>query len=618
MKRHKKRTVLVYAFLMTLSIAACGRTKEDEIDSNSQKSDIQTSQGTDSQINEDKTINKENSPANQQQNDMQTNENTDSETKKDETIKKDTSSANQQQSNMQTNENTDSETKKDETTKKDTSSANQQQNNAQTSQQENSVSPVKNDSEMTSEELLDLFINGSISAVDSTDLTSSFYITDLNKDAEEWNSYCVGEKVDLDNDGENELVINGPYGGIYLDARNNKVYEFAEAGGTALTLSYVYYNGTVWIMYSNKSSAGFEFYHMEKFEGADNLVAEMSFGEEFDINNSEDELKYTLNGEEISSDEYIALCNKIFAAEVTSGTENNKDETDQTQINKDNVLKHLIGQYEYLSDYGTGKLIIQRTLYGYDISDYESESSYRFLADSSNIETIENNRILIKYPEQVLSDDTVIFCYYILEYSTNEINVYYKKSELEEEQFLYHAVKNKEEQGQIVSDQVDSQIPTEGLEDTRNSLYEAFLKNETSVPNPYVEGMNLTVMDDKTYESEFEDAQKKYAYVDVNGDENPELIFKISSYPSELMYILGIYNNELICFDVFETHTKNIAFGVYDYGFVWKMQNYDGFEMTFYTYTADGQPVRARRFTEEDDSSLAAHEGEEPEWIDWQ
>lgn len=164
----------------------------------------------------------------------------------------------------------------------------------------------------------------------------------------------------------------------------------------------------------------------------------------------------------------------------------------------------------------------------------------------------------------------------------------------------------------------DTQAPAEESAGAENFLYEAFLKNEISVANPYVEGMNLTVMDDKTYETEFENAQKQYAYVDVNGDENPELIFKISSYPSELMYILGIYENELVCFDVFETHTKNIAFGVYDYGFVWEIRDYDGFGMTFYTYTADGQPVQARHFTEEDGADIAAHEGEEPQWIDLQ
>ena len=57
---------------------------------------------------------------------------------------------------------------------------------------------------------------------------------------------------------------------------------------------------------------------MEKFEGADNLAAEMNFGEEFDSNNAEAGVKYTLNGNEISYDEYTALCSKIFAAEVST------------------------------------------------------------------------------------------------------------------------------------------------------------------------------------------------------------------------------------------------------------------------------------------------------------
>lgn len=159
----------------------------------------------------------------------------------------------------------------------------------------------------------------------------------------------------------------------------------------------------------------------------------------------------------------------------------------------------------------------------------------------------------------------------------------------------------------------------ENIDDTdeaQNAQYEAFLRNETSVANPYVEGMNLTVMDEKNYESEFEDAKKKYAYVDVNNDDNPELIFKMSSETSELMYILGICDDELVCFDVFESHTRSIDFGVYDYGLVWEMRDYDGFEMTFYSYTTDGQPMEARRFTEENEADLAAYEGEEPDWID--
>jgi len=255
MNRHKKITILVCVLITTLNLVACGQVKEDEI------------------------VNTDESAASQQENKVQTVERINVETKGDETIDVEESVINQQESNVQAGENI--------------------------------------DSEMTAEELFDLFINGSVNAVDSADLTSTFYITDLDMDSEEWDSYSIGEKVDLDNDGENELIICGPYGGIYLDARDNKVYEFAAGGGNALMLSYVVYNGAIWIMYSNSMNAGYELYHMERFEGADNLVAEMNFSEELvDESNIESGMKYTLNGTEISYDEYTELCSKIFATQV--------------------------------------------------------------------------------------------------------------------------------------------------------------------------------------------------------------------------------------------------------------------------------------------------------------
>ena len=187
-------------------------------------------------------------------------------------------------------------------------------------QQESSPQVVEStDEEMTSEELFDLFINGSIDAVDSKDMTSRFNIADFNIGSEEWDSYSIGEKMDLDNDGENELIICGAYGGIYLDARDNKVYSFAMGDGSANILSYNYYNGVIWIMYSNSMNEGYECYHMEKYEGADNLVAEINFSAELvDANNPRAGMKYLLNGKEISYDEYIAFGSKIFAAEVST------------------------------------------------------------------------------------------------------------------------------------------------------------------------------------------------------------------------------------------------------------------------------------------------------------
>ena len=278
MNRCKKIAILVCVFLTALNVVACGQVKGDEV------------------------VNTDESPTRQQDSSVQTVEDTDLEIKEDETANADESSVNQQKSSMQIDESTNLETEEDKT-------IGVEESNAQTDENIGT--------EMTTEELLNLFINGSISAISSVD--SAFYITDLDMDSGEWDSYSIGERVDLDNDGENELIICGPYGGIYLDARDNKVYEFAVGEGDALVLSYVVYNGSTWIMHSNRMNTGYEAYHMEKFEGADNLVAEMNFYEELvDEDNVEGKEKYTLNGTEISYDEYFELCSKIFATEVTT------------------------------------------------------------------------------------------------------------------------------------------------------------------------------------------------------------------------------------------------------------------------------------------------------------
>ena len=82
-------------------------------------------------------------------------------------------------------------------------------------------------------------------------------------------------------------------------------------------LSYVVYNGATWIMYSNRMHAEYELFHMEKFEGADNLVVEIDFSRELiDESNIESGMKYTLNGTEISYDEFEELAGKICATEV--------------------------------------------------------------------------------------------------------------------------------------------------------------------------------------------------------------------------------------------------------------------------------------------------------------
>ena len=144
------------------------------------------------------------------------------------------------------------------------------------------------------------------------------------------------------------------------------------------------------------------------------------------------------------------------------------------EIETDLILEKLVGEYEYVSDYGNGSLTIKKEEQGYSIDDYESETSYRFLAYSSDIEYIKNNRIYIKYPDKVYSDDTVVFCEYIMEYGTDEIKVYCKKSANDDEQFLYCAIKKKEnlgvnENSEITSEEVTNNNGEEvviGLKDT--------------------------------------------------------------------------------------------------------------------------------------------------------
>ena len=104
-------------------------------------------------------------------------------------------------------------------------------------------------------------------------------------------------------------------------------------------------------------------------------------------------------------------------------------------------LSAMIGTYHYTSDYGTGRLMIEATENGIDISDYESEDTYRFLANETNVKNEEENKVYLEYPAQVYKDDTVIFEYYILEKASDGIDVYYSPSSFDEAEFLYHAVR---------------------------------------------------------------------------------------------------------------------------------------------------------------------------------
>lgn len=177
-------------------------------------------------------------------------------------------------------------------------------------------------------------------------------------------------------------------------------------------------------------------------------------------------------------------------------------------------------------------------------------------------------------------------------------------------------------------------------------LYAAFLRDELSVKNPFVpEGdeynTELSFFDDREYSQNF---KKSFSLVDVNNDGEPELVFKMIDSPSELVYILGIQDDELICYDIHETHTSRMAFTVYDNGIVRWEQGYDGAEAIYYTYTDGGKSHELIHFVREESSDsdlrydyyylegneknrfnlrsdeeyedlVSSYKGEEPEWF---
>lgn len=163
------------------------------------------------------------------------------------------------------------------------------------------------------DDLLDKFLAGEIGADGNGEYgEGTFYISDLQMDVEDWASYGVGEKIDLDNDGENEQILYGPYGGMYLDASDGKVKVFASGKGTAIHLSYTYSEGEYWIVYSDTMHVGRKYYNLEKYSGAENLVESASLQMEYEDYDESKPLTYSFNDNEITEAEYEQLYQKYF------------------------------------------------------------------------------------------------------------------------------------------------------------------------------------------------------------------------------------------------------------------------------------------------------------------
>ncbi len=164
-------------------------------------------------------------------------------------------------------------------------------------------------------ELFESFVNGETPAYYENGDREPFYMSDLPNDPNDFTYCSVGDRVDLDNDGEEELIINGAYGGIYLDARNGKIYVLDEGNGTAWVLSYTEFDGKTWIVHSDVLHGGRERYHFtlydETGQKADEFDLQKEWENNMDVEDGPDTV-YTYCDEKITKEEYDDIRIKLL------------------------------------------------------------------------------------------------------------------------------------------------------------------------------------------------------------------------------------------------------------------------------------------------------------------
>ena len=123
-------------------------------------------------------------------------------------------------------------------------------------------------------------------------------------------------RVDLDNDGELEQILDGMYGGMYLDVRDGRVVVLATGDGTAAVLTYGYYEGKVWICHCDTTHQGRDWFHLDQYDGSGNIVDSFDLNANFFEGDLQDQYdpndEYTFRDQNISMEQFISLVNEIF------------------------------------------------------------------------------------------------------------------------------------------------------------------------------------------------------------------------------------------------------------------------------------------------------------------
>nr|MCR4831706.1 hypothetical protein [Pseudobutyrivibrio sp.] len=114
--------------------------------------------------------------------------------------------------------------------------------------------PPEEDSTRT---LFDNFLNGEIDADainEGEEYEYTLNVDELDLGGNDWDSSSVYGYLDVDNDGEDELIITNAYGASLFDAKDGKVKMFASGGGTGNTVLLANYENAYWVVHAFSSA----------------------------------------------------------------------------------------------------------------------------------------------------------------------------------------------------------------------------------------------------------------------------------------------------------------------------------------------------------------------------
>ena len=183
-----------------------------------------------------------------------------------------------------------------------------------TSESSETVPETQNDEEIK-EDLFGLFLDGKIDAeaISEEGIEVPINASNLDLEGDEWDSYHFYDYRDVNNDGDAELMLSGPYGYSFYDIRDNKVVLFEDGEGTGATCILAYYKDAYWIVQAYAWEDADDF-SMHRYEGS-TLAETLRFGSDLDENDEKyfyRSLPNSDDNEKISESEYNELIDSIL------------------------------------------------------------------------------------------------------------------------------------------------------------------------------------------------------------------------------------------------------------------------------------------------------------------